>query len=432
MFRKIFLLSIASLAFLSSVFGQKLFRDGYVINANGDTLKGLVQYFEGNRVPQKITFKRFDIAQPISYGVENLNAYGFENGSYYVKKDLNGKSTFLACLVNGKISVYSKSPRRIFVEKDNVLFELHEREFVVNIDGRTYALKNYLELLKLLTNDLDSFAASDNLKKSETEITNFIVRYNQLFESEFIVYNLNADDFVESYYADMVRKKKGEFGILLGLVHNITSFNAYYEYSDDNTTRSSYQNSSFGFFYNYRFSGIDDGFSVQFEINYLRSGQTTTMVAPAKYDRGNHIINYNSEYQTLVFPISLRHSFKLSNASSFVGLGIAYNWLLFNKYDGVLVVEQTQSSFPIVDSQYKYYAGNFTPFLAVGYMSKVWNKYTIGSEIRAQVKWYKKDEDSVHVFFGNTEKLKFAIFDSPRASLTHQNPVISLLLYFGF
>ena len=77
--KKITLFSIILFSTLTT-YSQKIFREGYVIKNNKDTLNGIIQFSESSKAPQKCIFKRFDIAITIEYTPYEIKAFGYKNG----------------------------------------------------------------------------------------------------------------------------------------------------------------------------------------------------------------------------------------------------------------------------------------------------------------------------------------------------------------
>jgi hypothetical protein len=89
-----------------SMMAQSGFRSGFIIRNNGDTLHGLVFYGTNGKFEKTCLFKRFEIAQKVSYSPGQIVAYGFRNGRYFESKTAGRKKAFFECLAEGVVSVY--------------------------------------------------------------------------------------------------------------------------------------------------------------------------------------------------------------------------------------------------------------------------------------------------------------------------------------
>jgi hypothetical protein len=104
--KKASFVSIILIVSTFSIMAQSGFRPGFIIKNNGDTLNGLVFYGANGRFEKSCLFKRFEIAQEVSYSSDQIKAYGFINGRYFESNTTGRKRTFLECLVKGDVSVY--------------------------------------------------------------------------------------------------------------------------------------------------------------------------------------------------------------------------------------------------------------------------------------------------------------------------------------
>jgi hypothetical protein len=85
---------------------QAGFRPGFIIKSNNDTLNGLVYYGKDGKFEKECRFKRFDIAEAVTYSPDQLKAYGFRNGRYFESKSPANRNIFLECIEKGPVSVY--------------------------------------------------------------------------------------------------------------------------------------------------------------------------------------------------------------------------------------------------------------------------------------------------------------------------------------
>ncbi len=146
--RKILLAAIIGFFSFFAVPAQTGFRPGFVIKNNGDTLNGLVDYTTDAKFGKSCTFKRFDIAQIITYRPDQIKAYGFDHGRYFESKRKGRKPAFMECLLKGKTSVYidpGKDKSTVYLEESSTGFYQLKRgnsQFTgVDYDARDIAEK---------------------------------------------------------------------------------------------------------------------------------------------------------------------------------------------------------------------------------------------------------------------------------------------------
>jgi hypothetical protein len=87
------------------------FRQGYIVKNNGDTLTGLVFYGMNGRFAEACRFKRFEIIREVTYGPDDLLAFGFRNGRHFESRYDGKRKTFIECTVKAS----NQTPRVHFL-----------------------------------------------------------------------------------------------------------------------------------------------------------------------------------------------------------------------------------------------------------------------------------------------------------------------------
>ena len=140
---------------------QRDFRTGYIISAKGDTTRGWVLYkdIHSNMV---CTFKTSMESKPAEFTPDQLRAYRFDDGKYFVSKNAplqdGAKLMFLEFLIKGKASIYflREGADHYFIEKDDgMMMELTEPEKIVSGEnGASYVKpEQYTGKLKIAMAD---------------------------------------------------------------------------------------------------------------------------------------------------------------------------------------------------------------------------------------------------------------------------------------
>jgi hypothetical protein len=106
--KKTILLLLLFILGTSHAISQKIFRDGFIVKNSGEYFEGVVAFNQGNKVPSKCVFKRFDIAVEINYGPDDISGFGFTNGKRYVSINNNGRKEFFETVITGDLTLYSK------------------------------------------------------------------------------------------------------------------------------------------------------------------------------------------------------------------------------------------------------------------------------------------------------------------------------------
>ena len=86
--------------------GQTVFRPGYVITNNNDTLRGLIDYRNETKSATTCVFKESETSTAKEFKPFDIKGYGFTDNKYYVSKNVKSKDQeiplFLEYLVNGE------------------------------------------------------------------------------------------------------------------------------------------------------------------------------------------------------------------------------------------------------------------------------------------------------------------------------------------
>jgi hypothetical protein len=90
---------------------QSDFRPGYIVNNNGDTLTGLIDYKGNQANARKCIFKLSNDASEEKFTPDDIKAYRFIDSKYYVSKkvmteDSTETQLFLEYLIDGIVDIY--------------------------------------------------------------------------------------------------------------------------------------------------------------------------------------------------------------------------------------------------------------------------------------------------------------------------------------
>jgi hypothetical protein len=149
--RKIIVLLLFSLIISGNLFSQKVFRDGYIIKNSGESVSGLIGFSPDGKIPSTCNFKRFDIAQLITYGPAQLKAFGYENGKRYESLEIDGKISYYETLLKGELSVYSKGSRYYLKKGDLPPAEVRDGKNSWSVEGTQKEFSSLTELIKYIT-----------------------------------------------------------------------------------------------------------------------------------------------------------------------------------------------------------------------------------------------------------------------------------------
>jgi hypothetical protein len=136
------LIVLAFLLISISTFSQDNYYPGKIINNNGDTISGYIEYLEWGRNPLKISFKKSENSEPTVYTPEDLLAFQFEDFIYRSRTvtisnmprtaeqatfnniaDSTASKNFLLLLIQADLSLYQLIDKKLtdyyYIEADS-------------------------------------------------------------------------------------------------------------------------------------------------------------------------------------------------------------------------------------------------------------------------------------------------------------------------
>ncbi len=123
--KSIFLIVSICLVAANSLYGQSEFRPGYIINPDQDTIYGQIKGNSEARNARTCVFRSGDDADQTRFSPDDIRAYRFTNGKYYVsttvEEDGEKKQVFLEYLVNGMANLYylkEENSETYYIQKD--------------------------------------------------------------------------------------------------------------------------------------------------------------------------------------------------------------------------------------------------------------------------------------------------------------------------
>ena len=124
---------------IGSLHAQTDFRPGYVINMNGDTLQGDIDY-RGDLIMSELCKYRDKDYSIKNYSPNDIIAFRFINGKYYVSKKINNRPVFLEYLIKGKLNIYynrdEKGDHYYIDKQDAKLTEIQYEEGIKYVDDK--------------------------------------------------------------------------------------------------------------------------------------------------------------------------------------------------------------------------------------------------------------------------------------------------------
>lgn len=432
MFRKIFLLSIANLAFLSSGFGQKLFRDGYVVNSNGDTLKGLVQYFEGNRVPQKITFKRFDIATPRVYLPSELMAFGYRYGNHFESKIIDGKHVLLECYVKGDISLYANG-KKVYVSKANVGLVDITKDVISTTSGSSYS--SHVKFLSDITSDAKKIIIPSDLPLNPTTIAPFVVEYNSTGEMVYQEYNRTFADGILSEQLFTQNRSNQDVGVMLGIKRLSASVSINEIHFSEFNQGVGSSSPSIGLFYNRKIGRVNNAFSLQAEILYSRNDYMAYGVFNRLYPMERQYLEIAVRESFVCIPVAFVYTYPVGKILPFASIGLSYNLHIKNDDSMFLDVQNLNNdiySYSVDDSKTLRENDRIRFNLGIGVKYRfAHNMFALARLNTETILNFSNNGLTPAPYLKATDTFKFKYLYGPKVEMLRKSPIVTFSLGVG-
>ena len=274
-----FFLTLIAIIFFSTeiIYGQTEFINGYIIKNNNDTIYGLIGNRGGIGNCKTCLFKEDAVSDVTEFTPDEIKAYRFIHGKYYVSTQLETDelscSCFLEFLINGIVDIYyyaDQSGWHYFIDKgDGIFLELKNDKKVITINNTEYIneSKEYIGLLKYIFQDSPSvIKEADNVSLNSKSLIKITKDYHESVctDGECIIYEKKIPKL----------KPKLEFGVLTGITifnKNIINRDVKYLYSG---TLETEHTPSIGFILKLSIPNLSKNFSMEYSGTFNKSNST--------------------------------------------------------------------------------------------------------------------------------------------------------------
>ncbi len=144
---------------VSTLYAQTDFRPGYVITNSYDTIYGQIDYRGDKLMGQVCKFKSAE-NHITEYSPEDIIAYRFTDGKYYISKEIADKFVFLEFLIKGQVNIYYVRDKRgdhYYIDKGNmsiVEIPYEEKIILVNKKEKRHVSKKHVGMLNYYMQDV--------------------------------------------------------------------------------------------------------------------------------------------------------------------------------------------------------------------------------------------------------------------------------------
>lgn len=162
---------------------QPGYQEGFLLNSNLDSVRGLVKFSSKSNIPTPCLFKANKNATPKEIYPGTIHGFCTRAGAYFFSRSI-GRSddVFLEVLVKGNLSLF-RFGHIYFIEKaDSAFFELSDELEVIMLEGQRQQQKsrNYTRMLSLLMSDCPEAAKrAPTVPLRERPLIGLVAMYNK-------------------------------------------------------------------------------------------------------------------------------------------------------------------------------------------------------------------------------------------------------------
>lgn len=335
--KKLFAVIGFFICFSISAFSQAGFRPGFIINNEGDTIKGKVAYVDETILLRTCQFIEEGALMATNYSPGEILGYGFTGDKFFVSREvtvftpahvrrsLSGdrqipestvqERVFLELIVQGAANLYKYNPIVFFAGKNGEFFQLFSEERVVSQGSKatTYAqdIKRYVGVLQVIMGDCPELGEDINrVVLRELSLTDLFLDYSQCR-------GVPAKTFKEI-------RQKTQYAFMLkgGVRASWFSFNAVLKDSQI------FDRGTFGYPASPHILGLISfsnkrlGENFRFEVGL--SWSPYKMADSLSYQVGafHHYHRVDVEYHEIGIPIGINYSFIRPKVTPYLGTGV--------------------------------------------------------------------------------------------------------------
>lgn len=287
-------------------FGQSDFRNGYIINLQNDTIRGLVEYRENSKNYKSCVFKTNTSER--EYHPDEILGFGYENDKQFRSEIIDG--IFVEVLVTGIMELY-RSPNKFHIKKEGEIHDLESFKEDVVINGKEGTRENnrWKGILSYLLSDCMYNQNKDiaYIQFEEKSLTKLVIRYNICRNSDFEELKNNKEWI------------KYDLGISLGFSKSGFSFD-----KDEPHLADSYSSMdpSYGIVIGISSPRLSERMSFQSEVHYINSNYFSFVELTSVHTDYHDVY---IELSTLSIPISVKYTLPLTNSELYFQSGVNFD-----------------------------------------------------------------------------------------------------------
>jgi hypothetical protein len=378
--------------FSNKLVAQKKNYNGFVVTDQNDSIFGRLSLSTGKENIKYCIIENTDSQK--KYTFDQIKRYGYIDGACYDTRLL--QDTILRVLVQGKVSLYKYQTTLYIGKEGEGVYRLETFTNRVVKNGEMY----YVEDIKwkgkvaLLTSDCNMDPEElKELKLSEPDLTDFVVKYNRCANTAYFEYNSNK------------KWSKASFGLVGGYYMStlkVSNDATSYYYTNQTYTE---KHPSIGAILKVYYPRVSERLSNQVEINITKTSFNS--VKTYEFPSQDEIYTNSFDFTVLSIPITFNYTFlkDQKNALELFGGGVV-DFFLKSEANISKQIISGNGSFSSEEDPYgikNYHAGLVG---GIGYQRK-----TSKTTLRIDLRYFSIENSTFRPQFGlNTQRLAISFY----------------------
>jgi len=350
-----------------SAFAQNIFREGFFINENKDTIRGFIKPKGDIKSPSKFYFKKSNETAEEELQPAQIEVVVITNYRYFRRILINEVPSYAQTLVDGNTRLFLRD-KDFYIQRNNLLQLLNIEE--VKMGTSVHRKMNYIGVLKSTMTDCPQVDKTiDKTRLAESSLTSLVESYNQCTGSNPVVFKKNIPLF------------RIKYNPLIGLSYTKLTASTSLSYLDD--ADLSQVSISPGIGVTLSSPRIDNGFSFYTELRYVKNSINDLLISSrTTYDINDITINYSY----LFLPVTVKYDFPISaNSLLFLNGGLIKTFKLDGEFTNARSFSLFPNSPPVVETDRFDFYSSQTGFTAgLGYQLKLGRKTALWTELRLE------------------------------------------------
>jgi hypothetical protein len=344
MTKKAVFYSILILAFnTGNLFGQKVFREGYIVKNSGEILNGLVEYSVNQKTPSSCVFRRFEIATKVIYSASDIKAFGYRNGNRYESLSFESQTSFFEVLAKGKINLYLKGSGYYLEIGNSGIINLSKTPVTLSLDGESNQFPQVQDFLKYITKNEVSIPDKFSLKNDLIPVvTSFNIKNGEVSQ----VYNRS----ISSAKIDRMAHASGVNMTSLGVVGGTAGYMLRMRTSDIKYLPAPVNEfcPAIGLTFERILSRMNDKWSLYLEI----TGYEQTFYSYSEYTYSSYTSRNDAffDFTAIKVPLMLKYTLPGKKYIPFLNAGIACQYFLDHNFRHISETENSIHEVQIAES----------------------------------------------------------------------------------